>query len=160
MAKEPSQALTNESIDALVQDRLRVVTTRLLADRARASVPMTRARRKLFLDVLANGGSVAFACEAAGISGYTAYRARRLDPKFAEAWAEAIEASCAPLEEALMQTAIYAPLDSMARVRAAESLLAARSPAYRRGGGGAAVTMRRNADGDSITLALGTPGPD
>lgn len=160
MPKDEPAYLDDSAIDRMVAARTRVVVERLAKDRARSSVAMTKERRRLFLDVLTSGGTVAQAVEAAGLSISTVYRERKRDPKFAEAWAVALEASCGPIEELLLQTAMYAPLESMARVRAAESLLGARSAAYRKGGGGAAVTMKRGADGDSLTLALGTPLPD
>ena len=64
----------------------------------RHQVKFTPRRRALFLAELERVGIVLSACNAAGISRATAYRARGEDADFAEAWNGAIEVAIDKLE--------------------------------------------------------------
>jgi len=59
-----------------------------------------------FLEVLASGTTVTAAAAAAGIDRSTANRARKTDPDFSAAWAEAEEAGTDILEECAIKREI------------------------------------------------------
>jgi hypothetical protein len=61
--------------------------------------------QKKFICALKESPHVALACKVAGISREIAYRTRRNDPAFAEAWQEAIESSLDDLEVKCFQEA-------------------------------------------------------
>lgn len=54
--------------------------------------------REVFLENLSYGGNVTFACRKADVTRYTAYKHRAEDPKFEQAWDDAIEDSVSLLE--------------------------------------------------------------
>jgi len=69
----------------------------------RSTPPDTKAR---FLEVLATIGTVTHACNAAGISRHTAYKWRKTDTKFAEAWEQATVEVVEKLEASAYQRAM------------------------------------------------------
>lgn len=66
----------------------------------------TRARRRRFLETLAESCNVRLACETAGLAPSSAYDLRRRDPAFAELWAEALAQGYETLEAALLSHAL------------------------------------------------------
>jgi len=52
----------------------------------------TQDRRRLFLELLANGHPVDRACARVGMSKVSAYKLRRRDPDFARGWSDALDA--------------------------------------------------------------------
>ena len=54
--------------------------------------------QKAFLTILAECGNVSEACKAAGIDTKTAYKRRKADPEFAEAWQSALDTAADVLE--------------------------------------------------------------
>jgi hypothetical protein len=67
----------------------------------------TADRQVLFLERLAETGSVRAACEGAGLTNTSAYRAYRRMPEFARAWDEALAARRPMLEEAAFERALH-----------------------------------------------------
>lgn len=144
-----------------LKERLRVALIRATSERARKHRPLTRGARREFLSFLASGMAVDMAAELAGVASATIYRARRDDEEFAQEWATALETSCGPLERRLEHVALTASVDSMAGVRAAETLLKGRSARYhppqqRRQSG--EVTLSRG--DESMTFRIQSPGVD
>ena len=142
-------------------ERIRVAAERARRELRARPRPITRECREIFLASLTAGLAVDDAAAAAdrSIGGFYAMRDR--DPEFARRWADAIEASCGGIERALEDTLHRAPLDSMARVRAAEVLLKTRHPAHR---SGSSQQQRAQAKiesaGGSMSVSIGMPGPD
>jgi hypothetical protein len=66
----------------------------------------TKARRRRFLKELAATANVSASASAAGMSPSSAYRLRRLDAAFAEAWQDALDIGLDALEDAVMKRAI------------------------------------------------------
>jgi len=66
--------------------------------RSRQRRRWTATTRALFLEALAETANASEALRRVGISGATAYRQRRLDPAFAQAWDDAFEAALDSLE--------------------------------------------------------------
>jgi hypothetical protein len=79
----------------------------------------------VFLDTLADGASIARACQAAGIARSVAYHWRSTRPDFRDAWDQAIEDGTDRLEDSLFARAIETS------DVAAIFLLKARRPQYR-----------------------------
>ncbi|BBC72541.1 conserved hypothetical protein [Altererythrobacter sp. B11] len=79
----------------------------LHADPAPAAPPLFSARRQvLFCESLAQCGNVRVACEAAGVSPQTAYRARRASVDFARLWDAALVLARAHAEAVLAERAL------------------------------------------------------
>ncbi len=66
----------------------------------------TKAKRVLFLSVLADSCNVKRAAAAAGMTAAGVYQLRRRDPAFGDLWAEALEAGYERLENALLEHAL------------------------------------------------------
>lgn len=62
----------------------------------------TKARRKLFLDTLAETANATMAAKAAGFHLRTAYVVKKRDAEFAQLWVEAVEEGVERLREALI----------------------------------------------------------
>lgn len=140
---------------------LRVAAERMAHDRRTAHVPLSRERREQFLAALAAGYPISVAAQIAGVAERTIYRIRGRDEAFAREWELALEASVDPIESRLAGIALTGAADSMATVRAAETLLRGRSRRYRKDGEqGATVTLRQGETSNSISLRLGTPIPE
>lgn len=73
--------------------------------RAERSDGFTAAKRRLFLDTLAETCNVVASARVAGIAKKTVYAARRRDPEFAAAWREALSIGYDRLEERLLRAA-------------------------------------------------------
>lgn len=142
-------------------ERLRVALIRAASERARKRRPLTREAKREFLSYLAAGLAVDMAAELAGVASTTVYDARQRDEAFAAEWTAALDASCGPIERRLEHVAMTASVDSMAGVRAAETLLKGRSRRYhppqqaRQSG---EMTLSRG--DESLTFKLSAPGPD
>ena len=68
---------------------------------------MNAVRKARFIEALGEThGTVTAACRIAGISKQTAYDARKEDPEFAEAWAEAVDYVGDVLEQTAFQRAV------------------------------------------------------
>ena len=67
---------------------------------------LTQARRKLFLEALADTGSVTKAAVVAGTSRTRVYELRKVDPAFAAAWAEAEDIAVDQLEDEARRRAV------------------------------------------------------
>jgi hypothetical protein len=67
----------------------------------------TADRQALFLERLAETGSIRAACEGAGLTKTSAYRAYGRMPEFARAWDEALAARRPMLEEAAFERAVH-----------------------------------------------------
>lgn len=65
----------------------------------------TPEKRAKFLEAIADGKSVTSACEIAGFARFVAYDWRKVDPEFAQAWDDAVEAGTDKLEDAAIQRA-------------------------------------------------------
>lgn len=77
---------------------------RPLQRRRKRGIAFTDARKQRFLDHFAGTADVQAACEAAGIHYSTVYKHRRVDPRFAAGWDEALAQAVAALEaEAVRQ---------------------------------------------------------
>lgn len=76
------------------------------AHRARGGNRFDRARKQLFLEVLASTANVRLAAQKAGISYGTAFAHRGRDAAFATAWAEAMRQACALLEADMLAIAL------------------------------------------------------
>jgi hypothetical protein len=118
---------------------------------------------EVFLELLALAKPVRASAQAVGINVRTFYELRRREPWFAEAWEDAREHAVGDIEEALRESAIKAPLDSMARVRAGEVLLKRFVPGF----GQPRVPLPQQAtatidagDGRQLRVSVGTPIPD
>jgi hypothetical protein len=72
----------------------------------KASTPFDTRKRARFLELLAQGNSVAHCARACAIHRTTAYAARAADPDFARAWAEAEEEGVEALEEEARRRAL------------------------------------------------------
>ena len=66
----------------------------------------TEIRTRIFLRALAETGCVRDACARAHISSVSAYRMRKRDAKFAEAWEKALDESVPTLEQAAWERAV------------------------------------------------------
>lgn len=77
------------------------------------------------------GATILRACEEAGVHPMALAQAARVDPEFQADIIDAMEVGTSELEELLLETARMAPPNSMARVRALETLLKGRSNRYR-----------------------------
>lgn len=66
----------------------------------------TAARKKLFLEVLAETANVTRAAKAAGVTTWTAYEARKQDAAFADQWHEAVEEACDLMEAEALRRAV------------------------------------------------------
>jgi len=66
----------------------------------------TETRTRIFLRALSETGCVRDACARARISNQSAYRMRRRDDKFAEAWARALDRALPTLEQAAWERAV------------------------------------------------------
>jgi len=64
----------------------------------------TAERRERFLECLAAGIDVRRACGRVGLSREAAYRLRRREEAFAQAWDDALRAACAAAEKAWLAT--------------------------------------------------------
>lgn len=71
-----------------------------------AATGWTAARRRAFLDHLAQHCNVAAACRAVGMDSSSAYHLRRRDAGFAAQWREALEINYERLEAALLRYSI------------------------------------------------------
>jgi hypothetical protein len=72
----------------------------------------TKARRKKFLDALALGYSISYACKKLKIGRQTAYDLKKKDEEFAGAWEEAVEQGTEALEDEAV-TRAYNGSDTM-----------------------------------------------
>lgn len=81
--------------------------------------------RTRFLDALAQRPNVAWACQQADVSRNHAYRVKRADPGFSEAWDACLEAALDNLEEAMFAAG------AAGDVKAAQLMLTAHRPIYR-----------------------------
>lgn len=66
----------------------------------------TELRTRIFLRALAETGCVRDACKRARITDNSAYKMRRRDPKFAEAWEKALDETIPTLEQAAWERAV------------------------------------------------------
>lgn len=154
-----SQANGATSYQLMVQskflERRRVALARIDANARNSLVQPSKARIDRFLAALSVGVKVSAAAQYAGLAERTLYGYRSRHPEFGEAWEWAREMSCEPLEDALEEVAFNGSIDAMARVRAAETLLAARNRRYRKDAAGiSAKIMRRDADGNEQTFSM------
>lgn len=153
--------LAEQETSGDIRERLRVALLRATSERARKHRPMTKEARREFLSYLASGMAVDQAAELAGVASATVYMHRNKDEAFAAEWSAALDASCGPIERRLEHVAMTASVDSMAGVRAAETLLKGRSRRYhppqqpRQAG---EMTLSRG--DESLTFKLSAPGPD
>src|SRR5215469_3339094 len=67
---------------------------------------LTQARQKLFLEALADTGSVTKAVAVAGTSRTRVYELQKVDPAFAAAWAEAEDIAVDRLEDEARRRAV------------------------------------------------------
>lgn len=154
-------ALGTQESSGDLGERLRVAVIRATSERARKHRPLTKEARREFLSYLAGGLAVDMAAELAGVASSTVYRHRQEDEEFASDWAAALDASCGPLERRLEHVAMTAPVDSMAGVRANETLLKGRSrryhPPQHRAQSGEMTVTRGN---ESLSFKIQSPGVD
>lgn len=143
-----------------IGERIRVARDRMLAEGARIHLAIDTKARRVFLAALSAGLLVDDAAEVCGRSVAALYRLRNRDEAFRRDWDDAREASCAPIERRLEEIARHGAIDSMATVRAAEVSLRHRDPRRYQNAGQARVEMRTSAEGGSLSVRLGTPGPD
>ncbi len=68
---------------------------------------LTPEKLTAFCAALADTGIVQRACDAVDISRYTAYKWRKLDPEFAEAWDDALKAALIGLEDEAHRRAFH-----------------------------------------------------
>lgn len=132
----------------------------MAADGARRLVPFSKDRKAAFVAAVAAGLNVHAACDVVGIATSTLYAQRNSDSEFARAWADALEASTAPIEERLANIAAIGAADSMATVRAAEVLLKHRDPRRYTKAPAVSAELRQTAEGGSFSVTLGTRLPD
>lgn len=138
-----------------MEERRRVALRRMDSNARNRHNQASKARLERFLAAMSVGGKVSASAEYAGLSESTVYALRARDERFAELWDWAKEMSCEPLEDALEEVAFNGSIDAMARVRAAETLLAARNRRYRKDAAGiSAKIMRRDADGNEQTFSM------
>jgi len=63
--------------------------------------------KKIFLDALANSGNIRAAADHAGVNRDTVYTHKEKDPKFAEAFASALENACDVMEAEAFRRAVH-----------------------------------------------------
>lgn len=71
-----------------------------------AARKFTAARRKRFLNVLSETANVTLAARASGMSRSSAYRLRKAEASFAEAWDDAVEEALDLIEEEVRRRAV------------------------------------------------------
>lgn len=98
---------------------------------APARYPLTKARRRLFLDALSAGFAIRAAASSAEIARSSAYHLRRREPEFEQEWLDALDESVDRAEERLVEIIFARSTADRDRISAAALVLRGRRARYR-----------------------------
>lgn len=123
--------------------------------------PFTKARRRLFLEIVGTGATISEAARAAGVSTSYIYHLKRNDEAFAEAVALALQAGTDPLIGRAAAIGLHGDPGSMATVQAIKLVLQANHPAFRDSRAAGVSISRTHPDGTVDRLSASANGiPD
>lgn len=121
----------------------------------------TKARRRLFIEVLASGATISEAARAAGVTPGYIHVLKRNDEHFAEAVALALQAGTDPLIGRAAAIGLHGDPGSMATVQAIKLVLQANHPAFRDSRAAGVSISRTHPDGTVDRLSASANGiPD
>lgn len=151
----------NDAIDVDAErERSLSAATALALNSVVSRATLDRKRRKIVVELLASGLTIAQAARQVGLSSYQVHAARRSSPEFDEACTIAIELGTDPIVERFQAIALHGNPESMATIRAGEVVLKGRNRAYNDKGGSVRLE-RRHPDGTVDRITAGANGiPD